>query len=320
MIDPQNVPIENGGALEFFPPGYNVIKGEALNAIVLALLSFQKQVVVDNGATAAEIALNITGPDTEDNFQSALAVPVDAALTGYNGFASYVRNDRADGGGTFANGVCFYGVGVANADNCSVYGANYGMNDNPNSHAVSTGTGINLLGIEFDMTATSVDTNIQGIGFLGSCLVQPAGATACLVGELSSQAPGTAQWTAGYVVGDGAIKAGGPAYVIGVSGKAGTGPSTSQIVAFNYRDSASNPQNLLLTVADDGFLSVTGSVGTEGIVTPQLIVTKGAGLNGPVLMPSIPSYPNDAAAHAAGVQTHQLYFNTTVGAVDVCFL
>ncbi len=263
---------------------------------------------------------HVIGPSSAGPFTSVSVVPGDAGRETNYAVGAVIRNDRAGGAGRTGNAVALFGAAVVNADRATAWGTNLILSDHPDNRAVQAGEGRALVGAEYDFSAYSPRTIVQGVSLLGSSAVQPASAVALTVGELSVQRPGAARWTAGLVVEDGVVGADRPAVLIGARERTGAGVG-GQLLQFGWRDAAGAAQAVSLGPTGAGALRVaaTSGPGRAGLDVDGAVIARGV-LSAPsgavlakaVRVTDLVDAPDDRAARAAGVDKDEVYRHGSV--------
>lgn len=187
---------------------------------------------------------------------SVVALPGNQAVN-TNAFGYYVANRQASGG-VGQNAVGLWGVTSCQVDNSACWGLNPALIDAVANGAVTSGLGRKLIGAEFDFSATSPNTIIQGVSLLGSSQVQPAGADGYSCGSLG----GPAKWTHCFVVPDGVANSG---LYLGSRAGPTSGIRPSLPVQFAYYN-ADNSGHLINLFASQDFLAIQRDDGGTGLV------------------------------------------------------
>ncbi len=218
-------------------------------------------------------------PAIYDLVQAVTYVPAGSTLFQANGIGSYVQNNAAFSG-TDGAAVGLYALNVANVNNARSWTFTGGCIDSSTA-AISAGTGRRCIGAEFDLTATSPNTIIQGISLLGSSPSQPSGANGVTCGDLSIQSPGLALWSNCLISQDGAATV---ALVVGTQTIGSSTNNPSQPIVFDYRDPAGAGQTASVRVDASQRLALTSSAGAglasflvDGGVTAALPTSAGGG-------------------------------------------
>lgn len=163
--------------------------------------------------------------------QSLLTIQAGTTLTNIAGYGSYIVNN-ADSTSGNGNGVSFYSVGIANANNASQWGVNSVLSDSLVLGAVTTGTGKVLFGAEYDFNVTSSGTTVIGSDMTGASSARPLASFAYRVRPLQvTTTPTKFPWDYGLITQDAAA-------VVGVQlGTSALGNSTpSQTINLRGRD------------------------------------------------------------------------------------
>lgn len=207
--------------------------------------------------TPEDIAGPTVPPSWFDNigFRSTMNVDPNTAAINTTGFAYFMRN-LASSDGTSKNGVGYGGVIKCIANSSKCWAMNPTLIDADANGAVTNGTGKILVGAEFNLTATSPNTSIQGISLLGSSQANPAGADGFTCGGLG----GSALWKNCFVSGNGT---GTNAWYAGSLAKTGVN-SPSQYGVFGYRNASGQVVAVTLQ-ASLGALQVAGSQTPNGV-------------------------------------------------------
>ncbi|WP_155774358.1 beta strand repeat-containing protein [Burkholderia pseudomultivorans] len=191
-----------------------------------------------------------------DATESTVVIPNGSTLTGVNGFGSYVVNQNPASAGS-RNGVNYFSVQTCAVNNGGCWAQNAILQDNT-TYNTSSFTGINMIGAEYDLTATSTGTNIQGISLLGSSLVQPAGADGFTVGSLSTQNPGVATWSHSFVSSNGSSNV---ALYGGMLGGTSGNNLASQPIQLAYTNGSGTAYNWTLQALTNGAFNITDGAG-----------------------------------------------------------
>lgn len=103
--------------------------------------------------------------------------------------------------------VALFGTGAVNVDSGSVWGANTNVSDREYRVAQPAGThNRRVVGAEFDVSASYIDTSVTGVLVGGNSVVQPSNSRAVVVvgQDFSASTPGAiAKWDSAYVTGNG---------------------------------------------------------------------------------------------------------------------
>jgi hypothetical protein len=210
------------------------------------------------GVTGQQIYTGIcAGCTSYDNVQSTMTVPSGSTVTTMAGYGSYINNQTA--GGSDGNTVNYFSVSTCSGTNSNCWGANPVLQDST-TYAISSVSGVKLIGTEYDMDVMSPNTTVQGISFLGSSLSQPAFASAINVGNLSVQSPGLAKWTYAFTTADGAVT---NAIQIGAAASSGSN-ITSQPVFFSYFNGSAVQHQMKLQAFNDA-LNITSNGQPDGL-------------------------------------------------------
>lgn len=228
------------------------------------------------GVTGQSIYTGIcAGCTSFDNHQSVLTVPVGSTVTTLSGYGSYI-NDLA-AGGTNGNPVNYFSVATCSGTNASCWGQNPVLMDNT-TYALSSVTGVKLIGAEYDFDVTSTSTTVQGPNLLGSSLAQPAYAAGFTVGSLSVQSPGLAKWTNAFVTGNGVAAT---AANWGAAAASGTNIA-SQPVLQTYFDASGTARAWQTQVGTNGNLTLTDTGSGHQFQTNSGFIAKAASGSGSV--------------------------------------
>jgi hypothetical protein len=165
--------------------------------------------------------------------------------------------------------VALFGIGIADANNSSVWGLNTALSDN-RGQLVSSGLGRSLNN-ELDLNFTSPNSTGFGLVVQGASIAQPAFAVGFSCGplDLFDYAAGTtinAKWSECLSTTDAAGVVG---LSIGKTAKAGANLN-SQIVQLGYSDASGTPQNINFHANTIGGLTIQNTSGSiVGLTAPS---------------------------------------------------
>ncbi|MEB2554049.1 hypothetical protein [Burkholderia cenocepacia] len=236
------------------------------------------QYLSKSGTTGQNIYTGIcAGCTSFDAHQSTLTVPSGSTVTTMTGYGSYINNQNGTGTPNSGNGVNYFSVATCGVNNANCWGGNYVLIDNT-TYAVSSVTGVKLVGTEYDFTATSTGTTVQGISLLGSSLAQPTSANGFTVGSLSVQNPTIAKWTYGFITQNGVAT---NAANFGAVSTSGTNVA-SQPVLQTYFDASGTARSWTYQVAANGSLTLSDSGSGHNLQTNSGFIAKAPSGNGSV--------------------------------------
>ncbi|MVA44700.1 hypothetical protein GOZ83_06335 [Agrobacterium vitis] len=193
-----------------------------------------------------------------DGIRSVMEVSDDSTVTHTSAFGAYYINKSVQGGsgGTEANAVGYFSLGIAAVNNSATWGLNTCLNDNT-VNGLATLVGRKLIGWEGDFQVNGAST-IQGAALIIQGDGTPAGANGI---TLSHQTTTTARWQRAFVTGDGSCSV--AAMVVGANQVSGSNIG-SQPVLFNYFNASGIEYQQKIQAVNGGF-NFTSSALTDGI-------------------------------------------------------
>ncbi|MVA47296.1 hypothetical protein GOZ83_19765 [Agrobacterium vitis] len=193
-----------------------------------------------------------------DGIRSVMEVSDDSTVTHTSAFGAYYINKSVQGGtgGTEANAVGYFSLGIAAVNNSATWGLNTALNDNT-VNGLATLTGRKLIGWEGDFQVNGAST-IQGCALIIQGDGTPAGANAFTVNH---QVSTTAKWQRAFVTGDGSCTV--AAMVVGANQVSGSNIG-SQPILFSYFNGSGVAYQQKMQAVNGGF-NFTSSAFTDGI-------------------------------------------------------
>ncbi|MVA47320.1 hypothetical protein GOZ83_19895 [Agrobacterium vitis] len=193
-----------------------------------------------------------------DGIRSVMEVSDSSTVTHTSAFGAYYINKSVQGGsgGTEANAVGYFSLGIAAVDNSATWGLNTALNDNA-VNGLATLTGRKLIGWEGDFQVNGAST-VQGCALIIQGDGTPAGANAFTVNH---QVSTTAKWQRAFVTGDGSCTV--AAMVIGAAAVSGSNIA-SQAMLFSYFNGSGVAYQQKMQAVNGAF-NFTSSAFTDGI-------------------------------------------------------